>query len=116
MDKDTKAILKAILDALEDDAWYYSQTGQKMHLLILNRYREGNISGLVLASVSGGSYLVDDIPLGKQPHGTAYWLPRVPSQIVELLADEKTEEPADEGFGEEPTIGVERKPITVPTR
>ena len=110
MDETIKTILKSIVSVLQDHAWYFNGNGIRMPMLITNRYREGAISGVVFGNVSGGIFIADDIAPGPQPHGTPYWTPTIDPICLESL------ELQPETFGEELTIGLERKAVIPSSR
>ena len=115
MDEQTKIILIAILEEFAQHVWYINSSGKRMPMIITERYREDAVSGVVFGNVSGGSWPVDDLPMGPLPHGIPYWLPRIDPALLEEL---KPTPPVEEKFGEvEVTIGnVTRKAIATPSR
>ena len=118
MDDATKTILKAILKGLEHHAFYVNGNGVKSPLLITDWYPKRVVSGVALGNVSGGAFVVDELPEGKQKHGTPYWLPIVDSQWLELLEEKPEAEEEPEAFGEVAPIGTPtpRVPVNSPQR
>lgn len=108
MNDTIKTILKALLDNAKDHARYFNGNGVEMRMFIQNRYPGGSVSGVVLGNVSGGCFIADDIQMGKQPHGTPYWLPSIDVEITALFNEPEEETP--EQFGDEPAIGLPPTP------
>lgn len=117
-------VLKNIAEAFQHHAWYINGNGTKTPMMIIERYRGDNVSGVVLGNVSGGVWITDDIPKGVQPHGKAYWLPVLDPDILEMINASIQEHREEEQFGDatppqppvEEAAIAERKTVATPSR
>lgn len=65
---------------------YFTTEGQQLRFMVLKLYGGGVADGIAFGSVSGGTFLVNDIPMGKPVDKSPYWEPRaLPKAVLELF-------------------------------